>query len=191
MTEPSNCPKCNAALQADAKFCEACGEKLVKDPLDAYFERHENAAVSKARKWLAALAVLFAIFGTGYGFYAKSQADDAMDVLAGMPDSQTLTVEGETKTVAEWRDVVQREVYLVFAANYFLAAVMLGLFFWARKAPFPAMVTGLCVYLAVIVLNAAIDPKTLVQGIIIKIFFIGAMVSGIKAITAERDARRH
>ena len=57
------------------------------------------------------------------------------------------------------------------------------------KAALPAMVTGLCVYIAVIALSAALEPESLKQGVVIKIIAIGVLISGIKAALQERDER--
>lgn len=181
MTDAAICPACNAPLDPGASFCAGCGASVGSEP------RPVHRKVRKASRWLLAISIIFALFGTGYGFYARSQANEAHEVLAGRADSETMVVEGKTYTVAELRKQIDREVWLTFGANYFLALVMLGLYFWSRRAPFPAMVTGLCVYLAVIVLNAVVDPKTLYQGFIIKILFISALVAGIKAALEERD----
>lgn len=177
----ATCPACGAALDAGAVFCARCGASVTGEP------RPVPPRVRKASRWLLAISIIFVLFGTGYGLYARSEAGKAHEVLDGYADSDQLTVEGKTYTAAELRRQIDREVWLTFGANYFLALVMLGLFFWSRRAPFPAMVTGLCVYLAVIVLNAVIDPKTLYQGILIKILFISALVAGIKTALEERD----
>jgi hypothetical protein len=188
-----HCPDCAADLAPGAVFCDSCGKQVkaaVSDgpAFEGILNPKPTTDVHKAARWLMALAVIFALFGTGYGLYTKSQADKVKDQLSLLDDSQVLNVEGKSYTVAELRKLVEREVILVFGLNYFLAVLMAGLFFWARKSPFPAMVTGLCVYLAVIALNAVLDPTTLAQGLVIKFLFIGAMIAGIKAALAERDA---
>ena len=71
-----------------------------------------------------------------------------------------------------------------------LSGIMIGLFFWGRKAPLPAIITALCVYLVVIVVNAVIDPSTIVQGIVLKVFFFLAMIAGIKAALVEQAMQR-
>ena len=67
---------------------------------------------------------------------------------------------------------------------------MFGLYPWARRSAFPAMVTGLCVYLAVVALNGVLDPSTLTRGIIFKLVFIVAITAGIKPALEERAEAR-
>ena len=154
-----------------------------------YVDDHRKGKVAKASKMLLVLSVLFVIGGTIFGLMNKSEADKARAQIAELDPSQTLVVEGKTYTLPELQKEIDREVMMVFVINYFLAVVMFGLFLWARKAPLPAMVTGLCVYIAVIALSAAVEPKSLAQGILIKIIAIVALVSGIKAALQERDER--
>jgi hypothetical protein len=153
-------------------------------------EGDRTRRIRRASRWLAITAVLFAAFGTIYGLQARSQAGEAHAQLAQFDPAESVELEGEVFTVPELARQIDREVVLVFGVNYFLALVMLGLFFWSRRTPFPAMVTGLCVYLGVIVLSAVYEPKTLTQGIIVKAIFIAALIAGIKAALAERDAQR-
>lgn len=154
-----------------------------------YVDDHRQGKVAKASKMLLVLSVLFVIGGTIFGFMNKSEADKARAQIAQLDPSQTLVVEGKTYTLPELLKEIDREVMMVFAINYFLAVVMFGLFLWSRKAALPAMVTGLCVYIAVIALSAAIEPKSLMQGVLIKIIAIVVLVSGIKAALQERDER--
>lgn len=159
----------------------AVGARFVND--------HRQGKVAKASKMLLVLSILFVIGGTIFGFMAKSEADKARAQISQLDPTQTLVVEGKTYTLPELEKEIDREVIMVFAINYFLAVVMFGLFLWSRKAALPAMVTGLCVYIAVIALSAAVEPKSLMQGVLIKIIAIVVLVSGIKAALQERDER--
>lgn len=145
-----------------------------------------------AARWILIIAIAFTIFGTILGLQSQKEANEAMTILADYEDDEVwpIEVEGETLTVGELKKKIKMEPRLVFITNYVLAAIMLGLFFWCRKSPLPATTTALCIYLAVILLNAVIDPNTLYQGLLIKIVFIGAMVGGIKAGLAEQARRR-
>jgi hypothetical protein len=83
------------------------------------------------------------------------------------------------------RALVRSETRAVFITNYVLALVMLGLWWWSRRSPMPAMVSALCVFLVVIAANAIVDPATLYHGIIIKILFIAVLIAGIRAAAAS------
>ena len=95
---------------------------------------------------------------------------------------------GDFFTAGELRSEIDAEVLFVFVANYGLAVIMFGLVFWAARSPLPATVTGLCLYLAVHVLNAIFDPTTLFQGLIWKVVIISVFVGGIKAAVSEKAA---
>jgi len=66
--------------------------------------------------------------------------------------------------------------------NIFLILSFLGLGIWSKHKPTAAMITGLSLYLIVILLNAVISPMTIVSGLIVKIIVIGALIKGIKAV---------
>lgn len=176
------CPSCNEQVPVEDKYCSFCGKAAV------VLTEKEKKQIRKASKWILAISIMFIIFGTIFGFMQKSTADKANRNLAQYEESDIwqTPINGKNYTVGELRTQINREVILVFGTNYFLAAVMFGLYLYSRKAPFPAMVTALCVYLAVIVLNSIIDPKTIIQGIVIKIICISALIAGIKASLVAR-----
>lgn len=144
--------------------------------------------VAKAGVWLIILSVLFALSGTITGFSAASNAKKAHHALDQMSDdpAEPLTFEDETKTKAEWKQAVDQEVTLLFVVNYVLAAIFLGLFFWSRSSPLPAMITGLSVFLVLQVVSFVIDPATIAQGLLIKALAIVALISGIKAAVGQQ-----
>jgi hypothetical protein len=65
---------------------------------------------------------------------------------------------------------------------------MLVLAWWSKRKPLPAILVAAAVFAAVQVLNAMIDPKTLVQGILIKIFIVAVLIKGIKGALDMRAA---
>jgi hypothetical protein len=60
------------------------------------------------------------------------------------------------------------------------------LWVWARRAPLPAMVCALAIFVVVHVANAIIDPSTLYQGVIVNALAVAALVKGLKAALAAR-----
>lgn len=176
------CPSCHEQMPAEDKYCSYCGKAAV------VLTEKEKKKIRKASKWILAISIMFVIFGTIMGFMQKSTAEKASRNLArySASDVWETPINGKTYTVGELRSQIKHEVILVFGTNYFLAAIMFGLYLYSRKAPFPAMVTALCVYLAVIVLNSIVDPQTIIQGIVVKIIFISALIAGIKTSLVAR-----
>jgi predicted nucleic acid-binding Zn ribbon protein len=176
------CPHCSKDIPVEDAYCSYCGEEI------KVLSSEDQKKVKKAANWILALSILFIIFGTIVGFKQLSEAEKAKENLSQYEDSLLIDkpLNGNRYTVGELKAIIDHEVILVFLTNYFLAVVMLGLYLWARKSPFPAMITALCVYLAVIVLNAIISPLTIFQGVVIKIIFITALIAGIKTSLSTR-----
>lgn len=78
----------------------------------------------------------------------------------------------------------------VLAINLILAAVMGALFLWSKRAPLPAIIVASGTYLVVVVTNALVDPRSLGQGLYLKIIIVAALAKGVKSALAlrERDA---
>jgi len=195
-SEPGyTCRNCRGLIPEGDKFCPHCGKELTDfdRQIGAALERGDhdgaNREVRRAVKWMIALGIMFIVFGTIYGFMNKGEVDQALSALSGYPEEMVFPtqIEGKTYTVGELRSQIKFELYAMFGLNYLMALFMFGLSFWARRSPFPAMITALCLYLALIALNAIAEPATLVQGLLIKFLFIGAMIAGIKAALKARD----
>lgn len=71
---------------------------------------------------------------------------------------------------------------IIVLTNLIVAGLYLGLGLWSRKNPFPAILTGFFLYVTLIVINAAIDPKTILQGILFKGFIIAGFIYGYKGV---------
>jgi hypothetical protein len=201
MTEISvPCPSCGASIGLGDEFCQSCGAQVGEETKQAVTsagrrarrrgrERaRQTAKVTKAARWILVVAVLYAVFGTIMGFQAKSSVKTALEMLEDYDADDEYEVEGDVRTVAEWREAVRNEPTLVFVVNYVLAAIMLGLYFWGRVKPLPALVSALFVFVTVHFVAALVDPATIVQGILVKVLVIVALIGGIKAALAQRVA---
>lgn len=69
--------------------------------------------------------------------------------------------------------------------DWTIAAIFVGLGFLSYKKASLAMIIGLSVYGFLVLVNAAVDPATLVQGIIWKVVTVAALVSGIRTALNE------
>ncbi|SER19211.1 hypothetical protein [Pedobacter rhizosphaerae] len=65
----------------------------------------------------------------------------------------------------------------VILIGAFLAFAVIG-----KTKPTTALIAGLSVYVIIILLNAILEPSTLVRGIIFKVIIIGYLVKGLKAV---------
>ncbi len=67
-----------------------------------------------------------------------------------------------------------------------LALIYLGLWLWAKRAPFAAALIALVLYVSFLAFDAIVDPRLLFQGIIIKILIIVALAQAVKSGYALR-----
>lgn len=192
--EKIKCLKCNQLNSPEDPFCTSCGSRILS-PEENESELKENqefitrlnTEARKSARGILILGILFAISGTIMGFMNKKNTDDALKLVSNMKPSQIIDIGGKSLTVKEVRRKIKFEFYQVFIVNYFLSAVMFGLWFWARKNLFPAMVSALAIFLAVNVFNAAIDPSSIYKGIIIKIIIIIVFANGISKALKVRE----
>lgn len=76
---------------------------------------------------------------------------------------------------------------LVIGTSVALCAIHVGLWWWARTAPFPAAVVALVLFLTVQAINIALDPSQAYKGVLIKALFLVAL---IKAVSAGLEAHK-
>jgi hypothetical protein len=80
----------------------------------------------------------------------------------------------------------------VLGLNVVLALIHVGLWWWAARAPFAAAVAALALFITVHLVDAIADPSSLCRGLIIKAFFLGALIGAVRAGLAARRLRlRH
>ena len=190
------CGACGKAVRGGDEFCESCGAQVPEERKEAIRARLEASdsgyaehrkRVRSARSVIVALSVLFVLGGVVMYFVTRSQADDAIGKLSGTSDTALLRepIAGAS-TVGELKAAIEREPWQALGLNLFLAAVMLGLWFWSKKALLAAVITALGIYVAVIVASALFDPKTLAQGIIMKVIVISGLAKGVQSALAAR-----
>lgn len=191
------CPTCSGAIVVGDKFCEKCGAKVTPEQEQVLRQRLEASSgdmaehmkhVNGARSTIMVLAVMFVIGGVIMFFLAQGQAEKALDNLRGLDGSMMFPepVQGQTVTVAKLREMVEAEPQQLLVLNIFLSALMVGLWVWAKKSVLPAMLVALAVFATVHVASAMVDPKTIAQGIFIKIFATVALIRGVRSALAAR-----
>jgi predicted nucleic acid-binding Zn ribbon protein len=77
--------------------------------------------------------------------------------------------------------------FAALITNLILAMVFLALGGYSRKKPLACIISGLCLYAIILVLDAIVDPISIVRGIFLKIIIIGLLIKGLKsAIEIEK-----
>lgn len=204
------CPSCATAVTPDEKFCSGCGRPLVRgiagqliasDPPPGspiYVSlpsvgRDENLAkIGKARKWLFAIALLTVISGLVFFAIQKQQVEKEIDQariqVAGIPPDE-LDERFKAATGMTWQEAIDHDrgmVTMLLVINLVLAGIYLVLWWWAKTKPLPAAVIALILFLTIHVVNAVLEPSSLVQGVLVKILFTLALVRAITAANEER-----
>ncbi|MGE0871684.1 MAG: hypothetical protein AB7P03_24205 [Kofleriaceae bacterium] len=199
-TSAARCSKCGGTVTADEKFCSGCGATVVATP-DGVFTTarpfdHTNLASGKlqtARKWLLAISILTLIGGLVMFAIQRSSVEsqirDAEQQIVGadpaLVDEHMMKEVGMTFEQAKAHD--RGMVKLFLAINIALAVVYFGLWFWAKNNPYTAALVALLLFITVVVISGILEPKTLYQGVLVKILFTAAL---IKAVSEGREARR-
>jgi hypothetical protein len=184
------------SVRANATPDAAADQAEVRKRLGSYATNRRAKATRNGARWVLAIGIIQIVLGIWLGMKHRKEADAALEHLSTMEATEVVTTaEGEQTTVAELRTAVEREALQMFAIPIGLGVVFLGLYFWARKSPIPALSTALGLYVTAHALEAVVDPTSIVRGIIIKIFCIVGLVNGIRSALqqrtldlAERDA---
>jgi hypothetical protein len=178
------CPACKSEIQLLDEFCSKCGHALGTPDR---FINHRS--VQGAATAIRILAVLFAVFGL-VTFYAMSdEAQAALENLSQFEDDEILEpIDGVTYTAGDLRRQVLWEHRGILVVNLILCALMLVLAWWSKSKPLAAILIATSIYAVVLVTGAIMDPRTIVQGIIMKIIVIAVLARGIKGALSLRVA---
>lgn len=157
ISNPSVCYYCKSTGLTDSdKFCPNCG-----------FPQKGNQALMKKFIWN---------INNKHSILAdqKTAINKARNILFGLAILFAL--------FSILLGVVVSFNLIVLITNLVVSGIYLGLGLWSRNNPFPAILTGFFLYITLIVINAAIDPTTIYQGIIMKGFVIAGFVYGYKGV---------
>jgi hypothetical protein len=178
------CPACKTEVQLLDEYCAKCGHSLGTPA--RFMHRHSVQGATSAIWFLAAV---FVIFGIVAFYLMRDEAQTALDNLAQFEDSEVLDpIDGVTYTAGELRAQVVWEHRGLLVVNLILAAIMVVLAWWSKRRALPAILIATAVFVVVQVAGAIADPKTLMQGIVVKAIVIAVLVRGIKgALSAANE----
>ena len=191
------CPACGAARKNLEPFCVSCGQKLGLTEHEQHAQRSAGEAAArleKARKWLLAVAILTLLSGVVMYFVSSSETEKQIaqfqQQVGNMPAAERdqLLKERVGMTYDEILAHDRGQVTLLLAVNLGLALAYLGLWWWAKRNGVMATIVALLLFVTVHAINAFLDPKTLAQGVILKVALIAALVSALRAALEARRA---
>lgn len=193
------CESCGAQVGPSDEFCDGCGTAVsdmaragaIGRANDEMWERNQSAAttatkVSKASRMIGWLAVLFSVSGIVMWRLQHDIARRGLQNLVDYASNDMITLEQKQYRVSDLRAHLEAEPKQLLAINLALAAIMVGLYIWSRRSPLPAIATALAVFVGVTFISFLAEPASLLQGIVIKIVAIGALVTGLRSALAAR-----
>jgi hypothetical protein len=145
-------------------------------------QRIRASSVKSASNMVLLVAILQLLFGAYFGFTTKGEVDEALAQIETMVQDGDATAE----EAAQVRIELQRQATRSFAIPIGLGVAFLGLWLWARKSALPALCTALGLFVIVHVGGAFMEPGTVLRGILLKVFVIAALASGIKSALQQR-----
>jgi predicted RND superfamily exporter protein len=121
---------------------------------------------------------------------------EAKDVITAEKQKAGPGMQFDEAKLKEAEETIVRIARLIYAGTIALGVVFIILGVAVYKAPVACTVTGLVLYVAGIAIFAAIEPMSLVQGILFKIIFTIGLVKAVQAalayereVKAERESR--
>lgn len=160
----AKCDVCYTDINNYDSFCQNCGY-----PIKGTDQEKKNFISSREAKQIDLEEAHKQIKKAGYALYYIAGAT----LLMGFVGYVT------TKNPA-----VKNSLLIV---NTVLALIYGGLGWWSSKKPLAAIISGASLFVLVLILNAIVDPLTIIQGAVLKIFMIFYFVKGMKsAIEADK-----
>lgn len=178
------CPHCGRLQQVLSAFCTGCGMATAAGGTGPRIVGAKDLASSKAGQSLQSdglarhernafiTMLVLGIFNVAIGGLATVGAF----ALANHPKE------------AQGLDL--RFLQIVGMATCVIGAIYIGLGVWARRAPLPATITGLVIFISLQALSGILDPASLLTGWIIKFLILAALINGVKAGLKHRQLRQ-
>ncbi|NQX96394.1 MAG: hypothetical protein HRT73_00750 [Flavobacteriales bacterium] len=146
------CSQCSTSMNESDVFCNSCG--------------FPEKGTSREQAKFHAKAVM-----------KKSNKNDA-DKKVKSARNTLYVVGGFTGVVGVSSYFLAGDV-AVLVTNLILSGIYVLLGFWSTKKPLAALLSGLLLYITVVVINGVFEPETLYKGIIWKILIITYLGKGL------------
>jgi hypothetical protein len=182
-------------MAPDERFCAACGAAIAgASPVTTSRapDPEESTPITRARKWLLAISILTLVTGGFFYLYQRGELEKQIrdaEAQTSFMDPAERDVMLKSQIGMTWAEAIKHDrgqLNFLLGANVALAAIYLGLFYWARRNALAATVVALLLFITVHAISAVLDPKSLFHGILVKIFFIAALMAAISSAQRER-----
>jgi hypothetical protein len=146
--------------------------------------------IRSGRDAIMAVAILTFLGGLLMFFLGRSEVEKEIakveqQIAAFTPAQRTAFEQNMRKeTGMSWEQATASDrgrVNMLLATNVALSLLYVGLWVWAKKNALGAALVAIIVYATVIVGSAIFDPRTIAQGIIVKVIIISALVSAVSS----------
>lgn len=177
------CADCGAPTSVTDLFCGACGARTLRR---AVLQRRSAGRDWRATKTLLGMAAYFVLSGL-VGFWVSNvQIEETLKTGEQYAAHDEIVLEnGDTVVVAEWREELELEPYLVIVVYAAIAALFLLLGLWARWSPFAALCVGAGLYASIVVLEIIGEPESWYRGIYLRVVIVVALVRAIQHARSE------
>jgi hypothetical protein len=139
--------------------------------------------LKSARGILLAIGILSVIVNIGFGLFAQNLVDREFD--RELADIRSQGMEVDELQVEELRAAAVRATQISAVLWTAIGIVFIVLGFFVYRHPVPITITGLVLYIGSLAVTAAMAPETLIQGWIIKAFFIIGLFKAVQAAVAS------
>jgi predicted RND superfamily exporter protein len=164
-----------------------------EDELGSLTQSARRTSLRQARIILIVIGTLTVLLNLVFLLRVEKEAKD---VIAAEKQKAGPGAQFDEAKIKETEETIVRIARLIYGGTIVLGVIFIILGIAVYAAPVACTVTGLVLYVAGIAIFAAIEPMSLVQGILFKILFTIALVKAVQAalayereVKAERAAR--
>ena len=177
-----NCPRCQTPLNALDQPCPTCAAKA------AFSENHRRSqSLQEGRFSILVVAIVSFAGALATYFLQDSRIDrenrkhyEALQELT--PEARAELREGDAETL--WKEKVaydRKSAKVNLAVTIILAALFFGIWIWAGRNTLAAAITALALLLAAWGIVCILDPASLSNGILLRVFVIAFLAKAIVA----------
>jgi hypothetical protein len=167
----TSCVRCGGPAANGASLCESCGRATsIPEATPCAVNKPDVVGTSAGRDVQVEMLAKHA-----------SSASSAMLCVAAI---QTLVA------VVVGALMLSKLSLLMGIALTGIPAFFLAIYFWSRKNPLSAAVCGLVIYIILVALDVATDPKSLLYGSLVKLIIMALLAKGVWAGLKHRELKR-